>query len=60
MINLEVKYTVEGNGEKVELSSGFFYPRVVLFIIDGSWVLGTAEGFPRPDTGELAELFGIK
>ena len=59
MITLEVVYTVEGNGKSDTLSDGFFYPRITLLKSDGNWILGTAEGFPSPDTKELAVLFGI-
>lgn len=60
MIIFEVEYTVEGNGKSDVLSDGFFYPKVTLLKFDGSWTLGTAEGFPTPDTKELAALFGIE
>ncbi len=60
MVIFEVEYTVEGNGKSDILSDGFFYPRVTLLKFDGSWTLGTAEGFPSPDTEELAVLFGIE
>ena len=60
MIIIEMEYTAEGNGKSDVLSSGFFYPRVMLFKYDGIWTLGTAEGFPAPDTKEFAVLFGIK
>lgn len=60
MVTLEVEYRVEGNGKSDVLNEGFLYPRVTLLKHDGSWSLGTAEGFPRPDTKELAALFGIE
>lgn len=59
MVILEVKYTVEGNGKNAILSGGLFYPRVSLLKFDGSWTLGTAEGFPAPATEDFAALFGI-
>ena len=58
MVILEVEYTVEGNGKRSVLSDGLFYPRATLFKFNGNWTLGTAEGFPIPDTKELASLFG--
>lgn len=60
MVILEVEYTAKGNGKSGILSDGFFYPRVTLLKLDGSWTLGTAEGFPGPDTKDLAVLFGIE
>lgn len=60
MIIFEVEYTVEGNGKSDVLSDGFFYPRITLLKLDGSWILGSSEGFPEPDTKEFALLFGIE
>lgn len=60
MMNLEILYTVNGNGKTGELTKGFFYPKVTLLKFNDVWTLGTSEGFPSPGRDELLKLLEIE